>query len=70
MLSLGLFFAGKQKEKRKKEMHKERFSEILGEHGFSKERIDTLWGYFRVPLDEEIVQNVARLLAPINTEIV
>lgn len=51
-------------------MHKERFSEILGEHGFSEERIDILWGYFRVPLDEELVQKIGRLLSPISREII
>ncbi len=51
-------------------MQKEMFSKILGEHGFSKERIDTLWGYFRVPLDEELVQKIGRLLSPLNKEMI
>lgn len=51
-------------------MHKERFSEILGEHGFSEKSIDTLWGYFRVPPDEELVQKIGKLLSPLNKEII
>lgn len=50
-------------------MQKERFSEILGAHGFDEKRIDTLWKSFRVHLDEKLAHNVARLLAPINKHI-
>ncbi len=64
-------FLSSTKPKREEEgkMHKKRFSEILGEHGFSEERINALWGSYRIRLDEEVVQNIARLLAPISREV-
>jgi hypothetical protein len=70
LLYCSLFFVINEKGTGVMHITKERFAEILRQHGFHGGHITLIWeSYEGSRLNEELAANIARLLAPISKEV-